>query len=130
MVRAEIKDVQGGRLFQFLDNGLDAPILQVTIVEEELLDGAHVRDDRGQILGTLQAQIIVRKVECRDSPNMMLERVHDDEGLAWFQAIVYKDDGKDGESVPLYSLGHGISRLRSRKILVGKVNNGVLSVFN
>ena len=61
---------------------------------------------------------------------MMLEGVHDDEGLAWLQAIVYKDDGKDGESVPLDGLGHGISSLWCRKILVSKVNNGVLSVFD
>ena len=130
MVRAEVKDVQGGRLFEPLHNGFDAPVLQVAIVEEELLDGAHVWDDRGQILRALQAQIVVRKVERGDRCNMVLEGFHDDQRLAWFQAIVYKDDGENGESVPLDGLGHRVCSLRRCQILIGKVDYGVLRVLD
>ena len=61
---------------------------------------------------------------------MMLEGFHDNQRLAWFQAIVYKDDGKDGKSVPFDGLGHRVCSLRSCKILICKVDNGVLRVFD
>ena len=102
----------------------------MAIVKIELLDSTHARNERRQILSTLQVKIIVGKIECGYGANMMLERFHDDTWFSWLQTVIHEYDREDGESIPLDSLSYRVGRLSGRQILISKVNDWVLSVFN
>lgn len=130
LISTQIQYVKCSRFFQPLDDNFDTSVLQVAVVKHELLDWAHRGDERGKVIGALQVQIVVRQVKSRYCTNVVLKWLHDGEGFARFQAIVYEDDSKHGEGVPLDGLGHRVCSHRCRKILVGEINYRILCVFN
>lgn len=102
----------------------------MTVIQNKLFDCAHLRNDRGEVIGSLDAEIVLWQVECGDSSNMVLERLHDDLTLAWSQAIVDEYDGENGERVSLNSLSDWVSRLLCLKVLISEVDYWTFGIIN
>ena len=66
----------------------------------------------------------------RYRPDMMVERIHDCDGLLRAQRIVHEDDSHHGERVPFDCLGDRVSSHCRRQIFVRKVNCGAFHVFD
>lgn len=66
----------------------------------------------------------------RDRGDLVFERLHNPEGLTRPQAVVHEDDGYDGESVPLYSRGNRCCCLFRLKVLVCKIDDWAVHVFD
>ena len=66
----------------------------------------------------------------RYRPDMMVERVHDCDGLLRAQRIVHEDDSHHGERVPFDCLGDRVCGHSRRQIFVRKVNRGAFHVLD
>ena len=66
----------------------------------------------------------------RDSRNVVLEGLHDNDRLAWSQRVVDEGDCHDGELVALDCLAHRLCSLFSRQILISEVDCRAFNVLD